>query len=63
MAEATSPASGRRYGVARVCRAWAVPRSSFYADRKPGTGGTWPVASADGLHLPSLTIGPSTAAG
>ena len=40
MAKATSPASGRRYGVARVCRAWAVPRSSFYADRKPGTGGT-----------------------
>ena len=39
MAEATSPASGRRYGVARVCRAWAVPRSSFYAAREPGTGG------------------------
>jgi transposase InsO family protein len=31
MAEATSPATGRRYGVARVCRAWEVPRSSFYA--------------------------------
>jgi transposase InsO family protein len=35
MAEAISPASGRRYGVARVCRAWAVPRSSFHAARKP----------------------------
>jgi hypothetical protein len=35
MAEAISPASGRRYGVARVCRTWAVPRSSFHAARKP----------------------------
>ena len=40
MAKATSPASGRRYGAARVCRVWAVPRSSFYAARKPGTGST-----------------------
>ena len=40
MAEAASPASGQRYGVARVCRVWAVPRSSFYAARKPGTGST-----------------------
>ena len=40
MAEATSPASSRRYGIARVCRVWAVPRSSFDAARKPGTGST-----------------------
>jgi putative transposase len=40
MAKATSPASGQRYGVARVCRVWAVPRSSFYAARTPGTGST-----------------------
>jgi putative transposase len=31
MAEAISPATGRRYGVARVCQVWQVPRSSFYA--------------------------------
>jgi putative transposase len=36
MAEATSPATGRRYGVARVCQAWEVPRSSFYAARQAG---------------------------
>src|SRR5215212_5855252 len=36
MAAATSPASGRRYGLARVCRVWAVPRSSFYAARRVG---------------------------
>ena len=33
MAEATSPVTGRRYGVARICRVWEVPRSSFYAAR------------------------------
>ena len=37
MAETVSPAAGRRYGVARVCRAWDVPRSSFYAARTAAT--------------------------
>jgi len=27
---AISPATGRSYGVQRVCRLWALPRSSFY---------------------------------
>ncbi len=31
MAAAISPATGRRYGVARVCQVWEVPRSTFYA--------------------------------
>ncbi len=34
MANATSPATGRRYGIARVCRVWKLPRSSFYAARR-----------------------------
>jgi putative transposase len=34
MAETTSPATGRRYGVARVCRVWEIARSSFYAARE-----------------------------
>jgi putative transposase len=33
MAAAISPGTGRRYGVARVCGAWQLPRSSFYAAR------------------------------
>jgi hypothetical protein len=37
MANATSPASGQRYGV-RVCQAWGIPRSSFYAARTPAPG-------------------------
>ena len=40
MAEAISPVSGHRYGVARVCRAWQVPRSSVYAARKAETDST-----------------------
>jgi putative transposase len=37
MAETVSPAAGRRYGIARVCRVWGVPRSSFYAARADAT--------------------------
>ena len=39
MAGSVSPATGRRYGAARVCRAWDVPRSSFYAARQAGESG------------------------
>ena len=35
MAEATSPTTGHRYGIARVCRVWELPRSSYYAARQP----------------------------
>lgn len=35
MAKATSPASGQPYGIRRVCQAWGVPRSSFYAAQGP----------------------------
>ena len=38
MAEATSPTTGRRYGVARVCQIWDQPRSSFLC-RAPAAGG------------------------
>jgi putative transposase len=34
MANATSPATGHRYGVTRVCQVWDVARSSFYAARQ-----------------------------
>jgi putative transposase len=40
MAGAISPATGRCYGVARVCRVWEVARSSFYAARQAGAGDT-----------------------
>lgn len=35
MAKATSPATGRPYGIRRVCQAWDMPRSSFYAAQAP----------------------------
>jgi putative transposase len=34
MAASVSPATGRAYGVARVCKIWGVPRSSFYLARR-----------------------------
>jgi transposase InsO family protein len=37
MSEVISATTGRRYGVKRVCRAWDVPRSTFYAKRAPAT--------------------------
>ena len=44
MAEATSPATGRPCGVARVCRVWEVARSSFHAARPAGADGIEPTA-------------------
>jgi transposase InsO family protein len=38
MAGSVSPATGRAYGVARVCRVWDVPRSSFYAAQQAAQG-------------------------
>ncbi len=34
MSAAISPATGRSYGVERVCRVWEQPRSSYYAQRE-----------------------------
>jgi putative transposase len=58
MAAETSPSTGRRYGIAQVCRIWEVPRSSFYADRSQADStapvptqrrGPKPVVSDDAL--------------
>jgi putative transposase len=59
IAAETSPSTGRRYGIAQVCRIWEVPRSSFYADRRradtttmplpPQRRGPKPVVSDDAL--------------
>ncbi len=53
MADATSPTTGRCYGVARVCHVWEVPRSSFYAARQAGADETAGKLSAD-METPSL---------
>jgi len=34
MSQATSPSTDRRYGLARVCRVWQLPRSTVYHQRK-----------------------------
>ena len=35
MSAAISPSTQRPYGVQRVCRVWAVPRSTFYRASRP----------------------------
>ena len=37
MSEAVSPVSGRRYGLATVCRIWRVVRSGVYRHLRPPT--------------------------
>ena len=44
MSAAISPATGKAYGVQRVCCAWETPRSSFYYPA--GTAQAWPENSA-----------------
>ena len=56
MAEATSPTTGRRYGVARVCQIWDQPRSSFYAARPPQADAVAP-APASARRGPKPSIG------
>jgi transposase InsO family protein len=46
MAAATSPGTGQPYGGERVCRAFGVARSSFYAWRRHAGSGPRPVPSA-----------------
>ena len=46
MATTISPGAGRRYGVARVCQVWGLPRSSFYAARQPQVDTGAPAAPA-----------------
>src|SRR5271166_5067512 len=57
MAEATSPTTGRRYGVARVCQIWDQPRSSFYAARQPQQAGAVAPASASARRGPKPSVG------
>ena len=45
MADVTSPTAGRRYGVARVCQVWKVPRSSFYAAQQASAAEAGPEPS------------------
>jgi len=46
MAAATSPTTSHRYGVARVCRVWDLPCSSFYAARQQQADTAAPLAPA-----------------
>jgi len=62
MAETISPSTGRRYGIAQVCRIWDVPRSSFYADRRRADTTTTPVAAQRRGPKPMVSDGALLAA-
>ena len=55
IAAETSPSTGRRYGIAQVCRIWEVPRSSFYADRRRADTTTTPVPAQRRGPKPSVS--------
>ena len=38
MSRAVSPVSGRRFGLAAVCRAWRLARSTVHRHRAPAAG-------------------------
>lgn len=42
MSQARSPATGRAYGVRRVCRVWGVARSTFYEQKAAASGWSRP---------------------
>ena len=48
MSATTSPATGRVYGLERVCSTWGVPRSSFYARRATANDDAKPVPGKRG---------------
>jgi putative transposase len=55
MAKATSPASGQPYGIRRVCQAWGVPRSGFYAAQTSKPAAAEPPASGRRGPKPAIT--------
>ena len=54
MSRATSPSAGIFYGLARVCRAWEIPRSTFYFRRKAGKAEAGPTLGKRG-PLPCIS--------
>ncbi len=56
MANTTSPATGQRYGVVRVCQVWQQPRSSFYAARQATAEGGTAAAPRSQPHGPKPAV-------
>ena len=51
MSATTSAATGRVYGVQRVCAVWAYPRATYYADHPAATA-----PAAPGKRGPKTTL-------
>jgi len=55
MATQTSPTTGQRYGVSRVCQIWGLARSSFYAARQQKAAVTPPAPRQRPGPKPAIT--------
>ena len=56
MSGSTSPLARRRYGIARVCSAWKIPRSTFYAQSVPAGDPLLPAAKNHAKRGPKTAL-------
>ena len=56
MSGSISPSARRRYGIARVCAAWKMPRSTFYAQSPPAADPLLPAAKMHPKRGPKTAL-------
>ena len=56
MSGSISPCARRRYGTARVCSAWKMPRSTFYAQSPPAADPLLPPAKMNAKRGPKTAL-------
>ena len=56
MSGSISPSARRRYGLARVCSAWKMPRSTFYAQSLPAADPLLPAAKNHAKRRPKTAL-------
>ena len=56
MSGSISPSARRRYGLARVCSAWKMPRSTFYAQSVPAGDPLLPAAKNHAKRGPKTAL-------
>ena len=56
MSGSISPSARRRYGLARVCSAWKMPRSTFYAQSVPAADPLLPAAKNHAKRGPKTAL-------
>ena len=56
MSGSISPSATRRYGIARVCSAWKMPRSTFYAQSPAAADPLLPAAKNHAKRGPKTAL-------